>query len=486
MSKISSLPKEWAHSAIRMFFEQQTDPWAVIEQIYESGARALWVVRLGGVSLLFGFLASLVIRDPGIGPLGVILAAQALFFINLGTSGTIMITQHARFWLAYLFSPLSLVVTLLYSLIAFRPFGSELFLLSLYFVIGIQFAVTGTVWVHKRTYSVQQEQSRWRAGGVVADLPVLPLWKRVRTLRLVSTLLPLIFLFSIFIIELYYGYYNFNNNPIVVHDDDPFLIYYQVIAVYFHLLSRGNYILLFIMIWGSFTAGVLRLDATLACLLGLSPLVAYNPATGKWRATYSGRFALFVPMFRLRQVILTDGQANVSRSDKEASAAILALFREGTLAPTLCKFVATLEPAKINAILLHLSLQTGGATVLNDLQSGLPAPQRAIAEQYAALASEAAKPTDLQQWLNILPTPSEQKVSIAMEESSLQERVTQLLTQTHEVLLSYEFSPLIDETRHNLEQFIAALSIPSEPASWPIALLDHVDSQRGRLKVVEN
>lgn len=212
-SRASTLP-EWRHSLIRLLLEQQTDPWAVIEQIYESGARTLWLVRLGGVSLLFGFLASLVIRDPGIGPLGVILAAQALFFINLGTSGTIMITQHARFWLAYLFSPLSLVVTLLYSLIPFRAFGWELFLLSLYFVIGIQFAVAGTVWVHKCTYSVQQKQSRWRTGGVVADLPVLPLWKRVRTLRLVSTLLPLIFLFSTFLIMFYYDYYNFNDNVI--------------------------------------------------------------------------------------------------------------------------------------------------------------------------------------------------------------------------------------------------------------------------------
>lgn len=236
------------------------------------------------------------------------------------------------------------------------------------------------------------------------------------------------------------------------------------------------------MIWGSFTAGVWRLDATLACLLGLSPLVAYNPATGKWRATYSGRFALFVPMFRLRQVILTDPQTNLPRSDKEANAAILALFREGTLAPALRKLLSNLEPAKINAILLHLSLQAGGATVLDDLQSALPAPQRTIATQYAALASEAAKPTDLQQWLAILPTPSPSEQKSTTEESSRQrqERVTQLLTQTREVLLSYEFSPLIDETQHNLEQFIAAQSIPNEPASWPIALLDHIESQRRR------
>jgi hypothetical protein len=171
----------------------------------------------------------------------------------------------------------------------------------------------------------------------------------------------------------------------------------------------------------------------------------------------------------------------------EASATLLALLREGSLGLSARAACGQLPAPHLHALLLHLSLQEGGAEALRFLQPGLPPSLQAIGGRYANLAAEAAKPLDLQHWIALLPSRPEIMISV-----ELIDHLHQIMSRVREPLLAYQYQPGLRSVQTDLANFIQTLdnsttSLPQSvvPAlSWPQALLQHLEDHLHRLQNV--
>lgn len=441
-----------------MIWQQHTDPITFLTQIeQESGWRKLLLIRLGtsiGVILLLALLALLnqtLWRE--------IIGYALMAFVPLASSIILPVGSSyptsIRFWLTYLVSPPWLLIILLCGLlpltacpavsgIGITELASGPYLLIgcvvIPIAVGATVAVAGAVWMYYSVRLREREQLKKLPGGLLAELPHLSLWNRVRLLRI--GLAAMGFLGGILLLLLYRQ----ESLPVVL--------------------------MAFI-----FSLACLRLEASL--LSWTFPLVTYDREQTSWHTTYCGRFALFVPQHKISALIAPSSE----RWDDRAAEIVLALLRESTLAPTVRRAIAMLTPTEAHCLLLHLSLQAGGATAIRYLQPALPLTLRPIASQYADLATEAAKPLHLQLWLRVLP--KDMGGSNDPSAASVR-RLLDTLTQVRQTLLSYEHSPIVESTHHHLQQFVEELYGPIEPVnlplSWPVALLRHVESRSKKLK----
>lgn len=444
-----------------LLWRQHSNPIAFLLQIEKLRAwRTVFLARLAGCVGLVLLLSLVAFFKQDVWRDIIAYATIAFFFLPVCLGLAIMVTHHPRFWLAYWPSPPLLLIVFLCALIPFSLLGWVGWLMFFY-AIGAMVPVAGSVWVHKCIFRELRYPSGQRAEGLEADLPRLHLWNRVRVVRIGGA--GLIFLGAL--LWLWF-------DP----PEPKGLLLWVALAV---------------------AGGSLRLDAILLCWPGPLKLVTYDASLRRWRTTYSGRFALIAPQQKIDYLLATPHPSSIrpnagtelEQTDEKAEGAraaevLLILLREGTLGPTIRRACAKLPAIQAHRLLLHLSLQAGGATAIRYLQPKLALSQRPIALQYVALATEAAKPLDLQRWMAILPEQSEQET----ETSHTWEprRITQLLAQVRQVLLSYEFSPLVDETQNDLQRFVERLDrslgqdkIPT--TSWPVTLLTHVDSHRKRL-----
>jgi hypothetical protein len=133
-------------------------------------------------------------------------------------------------------------------------------------------------------------------------------------------------------------------------------------------------------------------------------------------------------------------------------------------------------------LVINLSLQAGGATILTYLKSAFPSTWRSFFDLYITLAQEAAKPIDLQRWLTVLP---DQAVS-----SPGSDDVSALLPHIRRALLAYTdqaaaIEPLLVALKQSLahqHQLTPPLNLAQLPLSWPVALLIQLEQHHRRLQ----
>ena len=449
----------------------------------------------------------------------------------------VVMTGHAEFWLLYLCSPPMLVIALLCGLGPLMPVGWLLgWGVGTPLFLSVLLPDACAVGVHNRTQDMRREQLRRRAGGPAAEMPALALWDRVRSIRLVTAA------------------------GCVLLATAVILLFQQ---------DQMAYTASFALLVGA--AGCLRLDVALLGWIREPPLVVYDEQRHGWRTTYIGRSALFAPLKLVRRVMVPDpaalrpactehrlpraepalsavlslskGPVEASRGRTaqgtalDASAALLALLGQSSLGPVVRSAVAHLAPEQAHWLILHLSVQEGGAAAIRYLRPALSQPLHLTVERYAALADEAAKPLDLQRWIAVLTSrpfcAGEQGSRGAEEQRSRGAGALQqaqeprrgggvrecgdvgTLDHARDALLSYEYAPMLDVAIGDLRQLIQALygvAVPVEsreqpqrltrpetgqseegawagqnhseqtlPLSWPVALLMHVESHRTRL-----
>ena len=443
-------------SLLTLCWLQHSDPIAFLRQVAQHGGwRRVGLASFGGtigVMMLLTLLAYLnqsLWRE--------IMAYALLAIIPLAASIIlpVVFSHHNRFWLTYLLSWPWLLIVLLCGLLPLTSatnLGTLPYLLmgSLLIpaAIGATVAVAGSVWVIKCLRQAEREMEREQVGkhaGLAAKLPQLDWWNRVRLLRI-----------GLAVMSVLGG---------------------TLLLLLYPRESLPVALMAFV-----FGAACLRLEATL--LSCFSPLLTVDAETGGWRTTYSSRFALFVPQRKL-DWLLARGEGH------EAAAIILTLLRSSTLAPAVRRACTTpsVSAAQAHRLLLHLSLQTGGATAIRYIQPALPLSLRPVSERYATLASEATKPSHLQLWLRCLPEQVQTKAQTQAQTATLDRHepanIGLLLSQVREALLRNEWSAQVDAASGDLQQLIKSLYGASQPAKacWPVVLLRHLESHRRRLKV---
>jgi hypothetical protein len=479
-------------SLLDLMCQQHSDPISFLDGESISDRElwyAAWFLR-GGMTLVV--LAALGVAAILSGHSGVRLVAHAMLAIvsaMLLIGLAVTITDHPQFWLLYLCSPPMLVIALLCGLgplslvgwVLGWGIGAPLFL-------GALLLDAGTLWVHNQTFDARRDQLRWRAGGPMSELPALALWDRVRIVRLAVAM----------------GC--------------------ALLAVAIPLFRRDQLTLMVCLALLACAAGCLRLGATLIGSLCKLPLVAYDERLREWRSTYIGRSVLFIPLEQIHWAIGADRSAlrhpfpstGLRTSDGaqdttlDASAALLALLGQSSLGPVVRRAVGKLSSEQAHWLVLHLSLQGGGAAAIRYLQPALPQPLLSTAERYAAFADEAAKPLDLQRWITVLEKQPDWDQGITVQPAL---DVTQTLAHARDALSSCEYVSVLNTALCDLRQLVQVLygitvltrlgrqsnhlarsetgqsrdgtgksdSRETLPLSWPVALLAHVESHRTRL-----
>jgi hypothetical protein len=441
--------KRWLAIADELAWKQYRDPvgfWESVKQ--DRASRDLGPVRLATLcSLPILFLIALPFRQTDWAK-AIAFAELAALFLGLGTPLAItVIGQPVRFWLLYVYSlpVLSLSFLCGLGLAYLNPIGLILgWVIGIPFFLGMFFTDACSIWVHEQVARRESGHARQRGGGPAAELPALTLQRRVHLFRfLVASLLMVAALA------------NFLWQETVPED------FWLSLALVFTAVS------------------CLRPEAVLFALIGHAPLTRYEPQHHQWRATYIGRTALTVPRRVMLQSLTAKGSA------AEASTTLLALLREGSLGLSVRAACGQLPAAHLHALLLHLSLQSGGAEALQFLKPSLPPPLHTVAGRYADLAAEAAKPLDLQRWIALLPNGSE-----AIHPTGPAQPLHQILTRAREALLAYQYQPGLRSVQTDLANVIQSLQDPTaslpqpvaHPLSWPQALLQQLEHHLQRLQ----
>ncbi|HEX8680750.1 MAG TPA: hypothetical protein VF707_00450, partial [Ardenticatenaceae bacterium] len=274
----------------------------------------------------------------------------------MAVSLPIMITHQIQYWLLYMVSPIRVGASFLFGLFPVAPLAAVVvsWVFAFPYGLGALAVDAGVLWVDRRAREVQRGERARRGGGPSAEMPELRLQERLRALRLVV------------------GGGSLILAAIIVN------------------LSRPAPLVLATAMLAAWAAGWLRLDALLLCWLRRSPLVACHTSTQECRATYTGRFALAAPATLVRETIAPE------RSASTASRAVLALLAQGSLGPAVRQVTSVLPTEQTHALLLHLSLQDGGAEAIRYLRPLLSRSLQYASACYVALSTEAAAPADLQ------------------------------------------------------------------------------------------
>lgn len=422
---------------------QHREPMAFFEDLKQKRLSPMvWVARLWAMFVVIILLLNAkTISDATWVSEFVSLTAKILV-VQIKIFGMLLITTQAwRFWLLYLFSPPMLALFLICGLADRAPALFRLgWFICLPFMLGILLTDVISLLAYKRVLHLRARRTRQRSKGPAVELPALRQWLRVRRIRLVVAF---------------------------------FLIVAAIATPLWQ--ESGQSVLWWAMALLFGAAGCTHLDATLLASFGKQPLVKYEPQHNDMRSTYIGRHALFLPYYSVTQVITPQPEG------QKASAALLALLREGGLGPLVRSLYTNLPDEQRHSLLLHLSLREGGAEAIRFLthKSSLPASLSQLATWYADLANEAAKPPDLQQWIALLkqaPNPSE----IPMFDNDIRP----ILARAGEALLQYKYAPSITSARQEVadlvEQLYAPLaqdSPPPHPLSWPVALRLHLEQR---------
>lgn len=431
---------------------QHRNPVAFFQTLEKQGIwRLLWPTRLailvGGLFLLPATLVMLT------GERWVLLTAVVATCVFLLVSGAFMIVaspiagSQPFLWIAYLFlyhfSLPFLVVVLLCALAPLTTVGLWLGWYSgLPWLLGVALADACALAVHQ---SARQTRAQWayrRKGGPSEELPELRLWQWAGLIRLCIVLLLVV---SAIGIAWLYGW-----------------------------VGMG---LVVMLLWGAI--GCARLEATLLAHWGW-PLIQQTENPSCWRATYVGRSALWVETTAVLRTL------QAAPSEQAAAMMVFALVQEGNLHSIVRRACVRLAQPTRQTLLLQLSLVDGGATLLRFLQTKLPAPAcQRLAQLYATLASEAAKPLDLQRWLARLPEPQQANELAAPAD------ITAVLVHTREALLQYQDLPIVTSAARELDQLVQQLYLaepssladlpPLERLSWPLTLKRHLQRHRQQL-----
>ncbi len=420
--------------------QQQCDPVAFLEKQRRYPHRLWWsawlwrAVTAGGVLAVLSFVARW--NQPYAQEMAIYVSFVWMLFHML--SGLIiMTTGQPQFWLLYAYSP---PVWMLVLLCGFAPLSRVCFELGLKvglpFLLGAFVSDVGTLWVYKQVEEYQRDRQRLRAGGPAAELPALAWWARVRWMRLIAA-------FGLAIIGL--------------------------------LFQDGIFVVAAVV-------GGLHLHVTLAAWIWNLLLVQFDQQRSRWRVTYIGRSTMFVPLTLVHSLL--------ALADLDQIAALLALLQGGCLGPIVRGATRKLSRVQMHNLILHLSLQEGGAGVIRYLEPALRRALRPTAGCYAALAREAAKPLDLQHWATALTNiPS-------VAEIGPEANTFQILYKVRNALLMFTYDQVIDAAIDDLQRFIQLLynlqlPLPRErlitrsetlPLTWPVAMLLHLEMYRERLR----
>jgi hypothetical protein len=423
------------------FLQQHTDPAAFVRnQGREHRAiwHDAWRSRLVVAAALLLPLIVLAIAEDNTQIVG--LALIALCIRAMAVSVPIMVTHQIQYWLLYMVSPVIVAASFLLGLYPVTPLAAAVsWLLAFLFGLGAMGVDAGVLWVDRRAQEARRAGRSRRAGGPSAEMPELRLQERLRTLRLAV------------------GGGSLILATIVLN------------------LSRPVPLFLVATTFAAWAAGWLRLDALVLCWLRRAPLVACEDGPQECRATYTGRFTLFAPAALIRETIAPEP------SPSTASRALLALLQQGSLGPTVRQVAALLPTEQAHALLLHLSLRDGGAEAIRYLRPVLSRSLQYAAACYVALAVEAAAPTDLQRWLQVLSQRHLFDWRLAPGEM---QRICQVLALVRDALLCYEYAPVVARAIAELRQLIQTpgeASLETEQWSWPHALLRHLETHNERL-----
>lgn len=437
--------------------DQQRDPIAFLQNMRSYGHRPWWPAWEIRAGILITLLATLlIITRLTSADLKLLLTPfLCLPLIAQMLCGlAIIILGNVQFWLLYAYSPLLLFIAWLSALEMLLPFGTWIGLqIGFVFYVGKLFADSCTMWVHQQMEEVRREQLRRRGRSLPIAALALTAWLRARKIRLwASLILAGIILYSYWAAQNLSGYRAFDEGIRVLH---------ATISV------------------GVGLSGCLAIDATLLAIFRAIPPVHFT--AGQWLATYTGRVALWVPVRYIRLIFSPE------RVITEQSRIMCALFMQGYLAPTIRRVCRALSLPHLQQLLIALSIQEGGSTVIHYLCPTLPPSLQAIGSFYANLADEATKPPDLQRWLHVLTT---QFPSTIMQDNELEASVLLILSQVRDTLLTFIATPELTHTICRMRQLITQLhaALPlldvTQPTSWPSMILQHLEQHQKRMQTL--
>lgn len=428
---------------------QHRDPVAFFCTVQRAGFwRCAWPHRLGLVAICLGgigvvaALAAPTTRPWAIvTPLLLIFGLTGIFgLITIPTGTLTSATVWLSFWYLYGFSAPFLCLLLLSALAAT---SGPAFVLSLLIGLPLFLAFitvdTAALLVHLTAARAEKRLAQFRLGGPVPHRLEISRQMLVFWLRLIVA--ALLFLTALALLLV---------NGQVSWQGSLFL------AVTAAALARG--------------------EASMLALAGL-PLAWFDGEKGRWRATYSGRNALFLSASTVTRALRRSGLPA-----RQASI-LLALLVEGAAGPCIAPGIARLDDREIEAILLHLSLRPGGADALYLLARHLSPAQTRLADVYARLAEEAAHPPNLQGWLRLLRSLTD------LGEEKMPAGVMGVLWQTRVALVASTYSPHMDRAHSALQPFVSDLAgeatgemdDPWDVAIWPRALLVHLQAHQAAL-----
>lgn len=426
---------------------QQLDPRAFLQKQQAYPRRIYWPawgLRAGVFVAAIGIL--IVSARPLNTDQAQMMIAMALlmwFFISILGAVSISTLGLAQFWFLWTYSPCSSALILLAGLSAHPGIWRAALLLELPFYLGKFSVIAGSLWAQQRCQKQADDAQRQRPGGVTAQLPALTFWRGARRLRWLGALLV-----SSMVIYFY---------PVIPAQALPGgeLIGPFVHTLYLALsLSAG-------------IAGALGLDATLLAALSNRPVARWDTQSQRWHVTYVGRNALLVPHKCWLTVLAAEEQRN---------GAILALLQQGDLGPALRRACKQLAPADLERLLFELSLQAGGGAVVEYLQKACPAELQPWAAFYAALAREAAKPGNLQGWVQVFAReyPEDAWHSAIITPEALARLRQVLLAPTPE---ARDIAAATQDLRR-----ITSKPQPAAQAAWPQAMWQYLEQRQAQFK----
>ena len=379
-------------AALDILIWQQRNPVAFLQSLYANPHklwRHAWIVRgiaIGAAAVGLGCVALI-----GKRPWDTLLlsALLSLIIVQMLCGVVVMITGYPQFWLLYTYSPIILIFAFICGLAPLSIFWNRLAgSVIVPFAVSFLLVDAFTIWVHKYYAEGQQESQRWRTGGLISDRR-LTLWRRIRLIRLLTA-------------------------PGVA------------IGIYIYVQNA-----LFAL---TFLIGYWRMGTTLAAWIFKLPIVRCKQK--RWQATYIGRTAILIPRQSIRVIFTSEYPI------PDQSIIVLTLFREGYLGPAIRRECAMLSPTHLHDLLFELSRRKDGDAAIRYIIPALPLSLQPVGILYAALAYEAAKPFDLQRWINTLghlPPVS----TAALDAATI--TTLQSLEFIREALLGFVYDPHIAE-----------------------------------------